>query len=294
MRSLRALEESQRDRALPALEAASGTTFPISIPRKQRSLDDLRQLVVVQHGEKLVRLADVAEVRIDSEMPFFAFKSNGKLGLLIGATVKEGGNIAEACNEIRRLTIEASQAIDPDIDIDILVDPSDFIQEAIVNIGQAIISGVSIATLIIFLFLGSIRFTAIIAIAIPLSLIGGFIVMSATGIELNLISLGAMALSVRMVVDGCIVVLENIHRRLRETKPVTVRERLEVVTAAARHRGLRGTRSIDLPHSSGHPHCPLPPCPTDFRGSHRRTASVRRDAGGWGESKGGRADGDGS
>jgi HAE1 family hydrophobic/amphiphilic exporter-1 len=229
---LRALQESEQDHAFPTLEASYGASFPISIPRKQRSLDDLRQLVVVQRGEKLVRLTDVADVRIDSELPHSMFKSNGKLGLLVGATVKEGANIAETCNEIRRLTIEASRVIDPNIEVDVLVNPSEFIQEAIVNIGQAIFSGICIATLIIFLFLGSIRFTAIIAIAIPLSLIGGFIVMSASGIELNLISLGAMALAVGMVVDGSIVVLENIHRRLRESKPVSMEERLEVLTAA--------------------------------------------------------------
>ena len=226
---VKVLKAHEYDKSLPRIKSKGGERFPILVPLKEKSLEQIRSLIVAKRGVRTVYLSDIATVSLAKKPPRHFFKKNGERALLIGGSVQSDGNIARACTDFESVVRKVSKEIDPDIVIDILVNPAEFIQEAIENIGESVFSGIMIATLVLFLFLASIRLTLIIAIAIPLSLIGGIIVMSLTGIELNLISLGAMALAVGMVVDGSIVVLENCHRHLALSRPQTALERLEVV-----------------------------------------------------------------
>ena len=224
-----AIKATEYDKNLPRLKSKGGDRFPISIPRKDQSLEDLKRTVVQQNGAKVFHVSDVAHVMLEPIPPRNLFKGNGKRALIIGGSVKSNANIAKACNEFEEQAVTGAKEIDPGIQTQVLVNPSEFIEEAIENIGQSVLLGIGIATLVIFLFLGSLRFTLVIAVSIPLSLVGGFIAMSLSGIELNLISLGAMALAVGMVVDGSIVVMENIDRHLALEQPQTFKQRLDVI-----------------------------------------------------------------
>ena len=228
----RAIKATEYDRNLPKLKSKGGDRFPISIPMKDQSLEDIKHTIVQQNGAKVFYLIDVAKVMLEPIPPRDLFKGDGKRALIIGGSVKSNANIAKACNEFEAQVHLGAREIDPGIRTQVLVNPSEFIQEAIENIGESVMLGIGIATLVIFLFLGSFRFTLVIAVSIPLSLVGGFIVMSLTGIELNLISLGAMALAVGMVVDGSIVVMENIDRHLALNQPKNWGERLNTIYLA--------------------------------------------------------------
>ena len=227
-----AIKATEYDRNLPRLKSKGGDRFPLSIPIKDQSLDDIKRTVIQQNGGKVFYLSDVAKVALEPIPPDDLFKGDGKRALIIGGVVKSNANIAQACNDFEAKVHAGAKEIDQGIQTQVLVNPSEFIQEAIENIGQSVMLGIGIATLVTFLFLGSFRFTLVIAISIPLSLVGGFIVMSLSGIELNLISLGAMALAVGMVVDGSIVVMENIDRHLAIESPKSFNERLEVIYKA--------------------------------------------------------------
>lgn len=227
-----AIKASEYDRNLPKLKSQAGDRFPISVPIKDQSLEDIKRTRVGQRGNKVFYLNDVAKVSLEPVPPSDLFKGDGKRALIIGGSVKSNANIARACNEFEAQVHHGAKEIDPGIRTQVLVNPSEFIQEAIENIGQSVLLGIGIATLVIFLFLGSFRFTLVIAVSIPLSLVGGFIVMSLSGIELNLISLGAMALAVGMVVDGSIVVMENIDRHLNLKRPKSFNERLHTIYLA--------------------------------------------------------------
>lgn len=227
-----AIKATEYDRNLPRLKSKGGDRFPISIPIKDQSLEDIKHTIVQQNGAKVFYVSDVARVTLEPIPPRDLFKGDGKRALIIGGAVKSNANIAKACNEFESQVHLGAKEIDPGIQTQVLVNPSEFIQEAIENIAQSVMLGIGIATLVIFLFLGSFRFTLVIAVSIPLSLVGGFIVMSLMGIELNLISLGAMALAVGMVVDGSIVVMENIDRHLSLNRPKGFKERLNTIYLA--------------------------------------------------------------
>lgn len=221
--------EKHYDRALPPLKPEGSKRFSLLVDNRTKSFDELENLWIKKVGSRDILLRDIASIKITKKAPKHLFKGNGKRAMIIGANIKPDGNIAKVCDDFKDLVTHNVQTIDPSIEVTELMNPSQFIKSAIKNIGEAVLLGVLIATLIIFLFLGSLRLTIVIGISIPLSLIGGFIVMSLAGIELNLISLGAMALAVGMVVDGSIVVLENIYRHLNISHPSTFLDRLEVI-----------------------------------------------------------------
>lgn len=224
----KALQEKKYDLGLGRIESGR-TRYDVLVPIRDKTLEDIKKTIIHTKKGQSYRLEDFSEVSIATKHHDHLMKGNGKKALIAKAGVKPSGNISFVCKEfIKKLTLGLKQ-IDPEIKINVLTNPSKFIEEAIFNILVAILMGILIATLIIFLFLNSFSNTFVIALSIPLSLIGGFILMSLLDIEINLISLGAMALSVGMVVDGAIVVLENIARHFELKKPTNYAERVKTV-----------------------------------------------------------------
>ena len=208
---------------------AKNNSYNIVIPLKDKTIDDLKDTLIPLEKSYNYRLDDFADIYLTTKKYDFNLKANGKKALIAHASVKPTGNISFVSKEFIKKLKKLASAIDPQIKINVLTDPSQFIEEAISNILLSILLGVMIATLVIFLFLPSFQHTLIIAISIPLSLLGGFILMDLLNIEINLISLGAMALAVGMVVDGSIVVLENISRHLKENPPKNYKEKVTTV-----------------------------------------------------------------
>lgn len=226
---LQAIKDHKYDLALGTMESKTGDAVSIASLKAVYSLDDLKEMIVAKRGEKMIRLVDVAEVNIESEVPKYFVRGNGKRGLIAGARPNPNVNIAEFCDLFEQTVREKIAQIDPSIQIDVLINPSTFIKDAINNVSESVATGMLIAIFIIFLFLASFWQTFVVAITIPISLLGGFILMKAIHLEVNLISLGAMALAVGMVVDGSIVVIENIVRHLKERQPASYFETLDVI-----------------------------------------------------------------
>ena len=223
-----ALLKKKYDKKLGTLQTGK-KGYDLLVPLKDKSLDDIKQTIIFSKKDHVFRVDDVAEVSIATKRWSRLMKGNGRESVFAYAGVKSSGNIAFVCQTFIKTIQDRLQEIDPEIKVQVLTNPSQFIEEAITNVIQAILMGVLIATFVIFLFLNSFSNTFVIALSIPLSLIGGFILMSLMNIELNLISLGAMALAVGMVVDGAIVVLENVARHLDLNRPKTYKERVQTV-----------------------------------------------------------------
>ena len=226
------IRANKYNRSLGALQSKAGIQFSVLTEKAARSVEALKNLVISERGSRPIRILDVADVEVLSETPDYLIRGNGQRGLIAGASPKPDVNIAKFCDEFEALVRQGVGEVGEDITVDVLVNPSNFIQDAVENLGQAVLIGMLIATIVIFLFLSSLAHTLVVAVAIPLSLLGGFSVMRLVGMELNLISLGAMALAVGMVVDGSVVVLENVVRHYREKSPRTIREVLDVTVAA--------------------------------------------------------------
>ncbi len=177
------------------------------------SLDDMRELILANRAGRVVYLRDVAEVRAGFREREAIIRIDGREAVEI-ALYREGDSntVAVAENVSARLE-QLAKALPADLSLTPLYDQSVYIRQAISGVLQAGLLGGLLAVLVLYLFLKSAWSTFVIAAAIPVSVIATFIVMYASGLTLNIMSLGGIALAIGLLVDSAIVVLESIARR---------------------------------------------------------------------------------
>ncbi|MCI0513496.1 efflux RND transporter permease subunit [candidate division KSB1 bacterium] len=202
---------------------------------KFKDLTDLENMIVATPKGAPVYLKNVARIGFENKEAESMIRLNGKE--LVGLAIREksGGNTVAMVEEVRQELKGVARILPADIQLTILRDQSRFIKNSIQNVVANAALGALLAAVILFLFLGSFRNTLIIALSIPISVIGTFVLIDAFGLSINTISLGGLALGVGMVIDSSIVVLENIFRHLQE-KPKA--DRLKTVVLAVQEVGL--------------------------------------------------------
>lgn len=195
---------------------------------------------IIRTGRENLYLSDIATVAYETaDNHKKIFKTNGSSSLILFASPKGGGNVKKMSEDIIQLVKDHHHKLPNDIQYRILVDPSEFIRSSINNLFHEVAIAALLAVLILFLFIGDIRNVVTSSIEIPLSMIVAFIFMKWFDVNLNLISLGGLALAAGMNVDASVVVLENILRKLKiaskaGTSTLTRFQKLEVIQAAVR------------------------------------------------------------
>jgi HAE1 family hydrophobic/amphiphilic exporter-1 len=186
----------------------------IRTPGQYTSLQELEDTVVAMREGVPIQLKDIASVEDSWQKITRIVRINGKPGIRLSVNKQSGTNTVEvaegALREIGRINKDI-----PQIHLTPIIDTSDYIQRSISNLGYSAFYGGLLAIWVLLLFLRSFRSTAIIATAIPISVIGTFALVYFGGFTLNIMTIGGLALGVGMLVDNAIVVLENIFR-LRE------------------------------------------------------------------------------
>ncbi|MBF0207722.1 MAG: efflux RND transporter permease subunit [Oligoflexia bacterium] len=194
--------------------------YMVVIPKTVKQVEDIAKIPVEVKNGQIVYLGDIAKVDYSpSKNEMRIFRTGGAPSVILGATVKPGGNIKAMCDDLTKTISEHfKSASDNDIVSKILVDPSEFIDSAVKNVFKEVLIGSLLAVLVLFIFIGSFKNVITAAIEIPLSIVLAFILMKLSNMNLNLISLGGLALSVGMNVDASVVVLENIFRHFKERR----------------------------------------------------------------------------
>jgi len=180
------------------------------------SVEEFEQLVVKQDGDAIVRLRDVADVRLGSEEYESAVSFDGRESVFIGVATAPGTNLLEVVGRVRDVFPGVVAELPEGLVGEIVYDVTDFVNAAIKEVALTLIEALIIVTIVVFVFMGSPRAVAIPAIAMPLSLIGTFTMMLALGFSVNLLTLLAMVLGIGLVVDDAIIVVENVTRHLEE------------------------------------------------------------------------------
>ena len=205
------------------IEAPAGSlesdsrTFTVRIERAFRTPKDFAGLVIAQGDDGyLVRLGDVARVERGTAEDRNIFRGNGVPMVGMGIVKQSTANTVDVAKGARELAEALNKTLPEGMVIARSFDSSVFIDASIREVYNTLFIAVGLVTLVIFLFLGSIRSTIIPAITVPISIISTFIVLFALGLSINLLTLLALVLAIGLVVDDAIVVLENIHRRMDE------------------------------------------------------------------------------
>ncbi|MEQ9453584.1 MAG: efflux RND transporter permease subunit [Phycisphaeraceae bacterium] len=200
-------------------------------PAEFEDIEELRDLVIAVRDGVAVTLGQVAEVRDTYERLTRIVRVNGKRGLRLAVRKESGANTVEVSSAILR-EIEAINRDFPQLVVVPISNQGNFIERSITNVSRSVLYGGVLAVLVLLYFLRDLRSTTVIALSIPISVMATLAVIYVSGLTINLMTLGGLALGVGMMVDSSIVVLENIYRRREEEG--------ETPTQAA----IRGTREV--------------------------------------------------
>lgn len=182
------------------------------------SVEQFRNLVVRAENGAIIRLKDVSDVDLGAQNYNTSVSFDGKTAVYIAITVAPAANLLTVIDTIKTIFPEIKSQLPEGLEAAIVYDASQYVNTSIVEVIHTLIEAFGIVTIVIFLFLGSLRSVIIPLIAIPLSIIGAFMVMLILGYSINLLTLLALVLSIGLVVDDAIIVVENVQRHMEEGK----------------------------------------------------------------------------
>ena len=185
-------------------------TYSLRVQGEFKDPTEMRDLVVGSKDGAVVRLSDVARIDDSVEERAQETYNNGQRGAMIIVQKQSGANSVEISNKIKKILPDIQKKLPSDVKLDYIVDTSDNIRNTIASLVETVEYALLFVVIVVFFFLGRWRATVIIALTIPISLIASFIYLLATGNTLNIVSLSALSISIGMVVDDAIVVLENV------------------------------------------------------------------------------------
>ncbi len=191
-------------------------TATMRIEGRVASPEQIGDIVVRQVGDHAIKVADVATVIDGVADPDSAAIRDGVASVGLAIRKQSGSNTVEVVDRAKAAAAEIAGSLPPGITLDVVRDNSDVIRTSASQVTEHLVIGAGLAALVVLLFLGNLRSTIIAAVAIPVSIIGTFALMSWAGFTLNMMTLLALALAVGIVIDDAIVVLENIYRHIEE------------------------------------------------------------------------------
>jgi multidrug efflux pump len=205
---------------LAAVGQSKGSLIQVNLTADTNlsTVDEFKKLVVLQKNGTIVRLGDVADVVLGAEDYDAEVRFTGQAAVFIGVWPLPNSNSLDVIKKVRTEMESIKRDLPTGLTGRIAYDATDYISNAITEVLKTLVDTLLIVMLVIFLFLGSFRSVLIPVVAIPLSLIGGIFLMQAFGFSLNLLTLLAIVLSVGLVVDDAIVVVENVERHMSEGK----------------------------------------------------------------------------
>jgi HAE1 family hydrophobic/amphiphilic exporter-1 len=178
-----------------------------------QSLEQISGIVVLTKAGVPVYLRDIAEVTLSTEDNRSVLRINGKAGVRLQVTKQSGTNTVEIAKGVRAELERINREV-PGVKLTLLDDSARFIEQAIHGVTEHVIIGGFLVILIIFLFLRNFRSTLIVCTSIPICVVGTFALLYFSGMTLNTMTFGGLALGVGMIVDASIVVLENSFRHM--------------------------------------------------------------------------------
>jgi CzcA family heavy metal efflux pump len=180
------------------------------------SMDDINNIVIRNDSKRIVRLRDVAIVDIKEAAAYTKINANGKDGVLIAIIKQPNANLIELSDQMQSKLAELKNILPKDVSIQPYYIQADFVRTSIRSVSESLWIGLALAIIVAILFLRSFKASATILITIPITICLTLIVLYAVGFTLNIMTLGAIAAAIGLIIDDAIVVVEQIHRTHEE------------------------------------------------------------------------------
>ena len=209
-----------------------------------KSLEDIRSIVVDQGHGSPISIGDVAEVKIGALTRYGAVTKDGKGEAVTGLVLSlRGANARQTIIDIEKKLAEISPGFPQGVEINVFYNRGKLVDKAVNTVAKALLEAIVLVVILLILFLGNLRAALTVAFALPMAAMVTFILMKSMGMSANLMSLGGLAIAIGMLVDGAVVVVENIITHLAEKEKAQRLPRLHII--------YRATREVAAPVTSG-------------------------------------------
>jgi hydrophobic/amphiphilic exporter-1 (mainly G- bacteria), HAE1 family len=201
---------------LPAGSVKMGSeNYQLRVQGEFVESDEINNLVVGNFKGTTVFLRDVAELRDSRKDISLVERANGEQSVRLMITRQSGANSVSVCNQVKKQMETLEKSLPSDVKISVIYDSSKFIKNSVNELSETLMYALLFVIIVVLVFLGRWRATAIVALTIPISLLSAGIYLFATGGTLNIISLSSLSIAIGLVVDDAIVVLENISKHIK-------------------------------------------------------------------------------
>ena len=200
------------------------------------SLEQLRNIVIGNNNKRITLLKDIADVSINDAKEYIKINANGHEGLLLAIIKQPNANLIELSTQMEKQVTDLQKILPKDVFIKPYYIQADFVNDAIKSVTDSLWIGLVLAIIVAVLFLRSFKASSVILVAIPVTLLLTIIALYATGQTLNIMTLGAIAAAIGLIIDDAIVVVEQIHRtheeHLEESSLVLVQKAIKYLFPA--------------------------------------------------------------
>ncbi|RNL53204.1 efflux RND transporter permease subunit [Pedobacter jejuensis] len=181
-----------------------------------KTKSDLEELVLARKGNRTIKISDIAKVSIQQSVEYTRINANGKDGILIAVIKQPNANLVDLSSQMAAKVNQLKNILPPGIAIRPYYVQADFVNESVNSVRDSLWIGLALAIVVAIIFLRSFKASATILLTIPVTLCLTVIVLYCTGYSLNIMTLGAIAASIGLIIDDAIVVVEQIHRTHEE------------------------------------------------------------------------------
>lgn len=180
------------------------------------TLSDLQNIVVLNDGKRITRIADIARVEVREAVEYTKINANGKEGILIAIIKQPNANLVDLSTAMERRVAELTKLLPKGVSIQPYYIQADFVNNSIRSVTDSLWVGLLLAIVVAIIFLRSLKASATILVTIPVTLCLSLVVLYAIGYTFNIMTLGAIAAAIGLIIDDAIVVVEQIHRTHEE------------------------------------------------------------------------------
>ncbi|PZA10286.1 CusA/CzcA family heavy metal efflux RND transporter [Rhodopseudomonas palustris] len=239
----KAIEKNNRNGGAGRLSAGEEVLL-VRVDGQVRNLDDLRNIVLASRDGGMVRVRDVAEVRIGSITRYGAVTRDGQgeavQGLVLGL---RGANARDVVDGVRAKFKELEPTLPKGVTLNVFYDRGDLVGRAVGTVSKSLLEAVVLVIVLLILFLGDWRAALVVALTLPLSALATFVLMRWAGMSANLMSLGGLAVAIGMLIDASVVVVENVVSHLAHDR--------HAAQVPLLHRIYQALREVVVPVTSG-------------------------------------------
>jgi multidrug efflux pump len=208
---------------IAAAGRTNGSMFTMNLTATTNLLnvEQFKNLILKSENGAIIRLKDVGDVSLGSQNYNSSVQFDGKPAVYIGIKIAPAANLLTVISNVRKMFPQLQEQFPAGLNGTIVYDATDYVNASIDEVIKSLLEALAIVTVVIFLFLGSVRSVLIPVVAMPLSLVGAFFIMYLLGFSINLLTLLALVLAIGLVVDDAIIVVENVQRHLESgAKPI--------------------------------------------------------------------------